>query len=79
LYQRLHHHRVNDVRRHAQSALLAYAFLRGRRRSQIEGNRRKESPQVFLHVCKGVTDNVKRFGGADHINAVEAWLKDEAN
>lgn len=33
----LHLHRVNEVRREARAALLAYGFLRGRWYEQIEG------------------------------------------
>lgn len=34
----LHNHRVHEVRDEARASLLAYGFLRGRRRAQIELN-----------------------------------------
>lgn len=49
VYHGLHHHRTYDVRKEARSALLAYAYLRGRLYSVVEGGRnenRSTEPDV---------------------------------
>jgi hypothetical protein len=55
----LHNHRVIEVRQEARAALLAYAFLRGRRYDQVEraGSRKVD--------WKRVAQIVRKFGETD--------------
>jgi len=43
-YHGLRQHRINDVRNESRASLLAYGFLRGRKRIQLE----KNAPQEWL-------------------------------
>jgi hypothetical protein len=67
------------VRRAARHALLAYGYLRGRKRSQLEAtwpwtDLRNTTPRL---IVDGVMKNVSRFSGSADRDAIEAWLKDE--
>lgn len=56
LYLSLREHRIRDVRSEQRHALLAYAFLRGRRYDATERSRRDISYSRFR-------DLVEKFGG----------------
>lgn len=68
----LHHHRTHHVRMETRAALLAYAFIRGRRYSQVESTRWSESDLKWLdspHYAapmgfpiKRVTELVAKYG-----------------
>lgn len=53
-FQGLHSHRTWDVRREARSALLAYAYLRGRLYSTIEGgsNEKRSSQPDIVRIMQ---------------------------
>lgn len=68
--EKLHNHRVCEVRHEARNSLLAYAFIRGRSyASQERSARTVPSPEY-------VSGLVERFGGdrSDHTDRVKLWL-----
>jgi len=70
-YFDLHDHRVGIVRDAARTNLLAYAFLRGRPYSSVEGPNTRKSVD-----WKRVKRTVRRFGGDEA--AFEEWMPEAA-
>src|SRR4051794_30482561 len=62
LRARLHTHRVREVRTEAHATHLAYGFIRGRSRLQIEPNRRILPALAEIAIWSRVTSMVKKYG-----------------
>lgn len=70
--ERLHRHRVRDVRPEQRASLLAYAFLRGRPLAAVEPRRGAEWEWQAAARWKRVGQLVEKFG------TVSPWAKDKA-
>lgn len=65
----LYLHRINDVRKEARSALLAYGFLRGRTYTQIE-------PKSYTEPnWKRIATLVQKYGNASDGQRLKAWAE----
>lgn len=69
----LHYHRVADVRDEQHATLLAYGFIRGRARVQVDGVQAKPISEA---MGKRVIDMVKKYGVPIHNRdaVVREWL-----
>ena len=76
LLQSLHTHRVNDVRRAARRSQLAYAYLRGRTRSEIEPGGSCAHWHLGHPEHMALSKEIRRFGTKDPEDLF-GWLKAE--
>lgn len=79
-YEDLHHHRTDVLRKASRACNVAYAFLRGKKYTEVEtvakGN---VYPRDFSHnFIRLVTNNINKFGvGNTDYHEVKRWIQDD--
>lgn len=68
-FRSLHDHRRGAVGREARVALLAYAYLRGRKYAEVEQHNTREAPPWIA-----VRDCAVRFAGKEAVAAFGEWV-----
>ena len=71
-YGRLRNHKVERLRMEARAAQLLYAFIRGKKRSGMEGHRRKENDYgIEFLVFKKAKSHYRKI----NLEELKEWLK----
>ena len=71
-YGILRNHKVERLRMEARAAQLLYAFIRGKKRSSMEGHRRKESDyDIESTVLRKAKSHYRKI----NLDELKEWLK----